>query len=311
MIALIVVLARLAQFVCALVLLGSPLFFIYGLPRRGVGAAETLGWTRPFLGGASAGLLIGAIVALFAQTAAMADSVAEAFKPDALAAVLTDGAFGAAIIARLALTALAILAVVVVKPPRRLWLCLAALGAGVVVSFAWTGHGAADEGIGGALHLASDILHLIAAAVWLGALAAFAILLFRSRGAPPRAEAAALHRALERFAGVGSALVAALLATGLVNSWFLVGPAHVRDLAQTPYGRLLLAKLGLFAVMLGLAGANRFLLAPRLARGLAGGAPTAMALSALRRSVLLETSVAVLVVGVVSWLGTLPPPAAQ
>jgi putative copper resistance protein D len=311
MIGLVVISARLAQFACAMVLFGSPLFFLYGFPQRGVGAAQKLTWPRRFLGGAALVLLISTLVALFAQTAVMADSVAEAFKPDTLAAVLTDGQFGVAILARLALTLLALLALVLSKPSIGLWLTATVLGAGIVASFAWTGHGAADEGAGGALHLVSDVLHLGAAAVWLGALAAFAIVLFQSRQAVLQAELVALHRALEKFSGIGSAVVAILLGTGLVNSWFLVGPSHIADLIRTSYGLLLLAKLGLFAAMLGLAAVNRFMLTPRFGGALASDAPTATAISALRRSVVIETSVAFLVLTLVSVLGTLSPPAAH
>ena len=52
-----------------------------------------------------------------------------------------------------------------------------------MASFAWTGHGAADEGLGGLLRVIGDVFHLIAAAVWVGALAVFALLLFQSRNA--------------------------------------------------------------------------------------------------------------------------------
>jgi copper resistance protein D len=66
------------------------------------------------------------------------------------------------------------------------------------------------------------------------------------------------HRALERFSGVGTVLVGTLVATGLINSWFLVGPENVEGLLGTDYGLLLALKLALFAGMLALAGANRF-----------------------------------------------------
>ena len=120
MLALIVVGARLGQFVCAMVLMGSSLFFLYGLPAKGVGAAAEQAWPRPLLRGVAAVLLVTAVVALFAQTAVMVDSVTEAFKLDNLATVLTDGHFGLAIIARLALTVLALLTLIFMRPSRQL-----------------------------------------------------------------------------------------------------------------------------------------------------------------------------------------------
>ncbi len=305
--ALIVVIARLGQFACAMVLMGAPLFFLYGLPAKGLGAAVEQPWPRPLLRGAAAVLLITAVVALFAQTAVMVDSVTEAFKLENLATVLTSGHFGLAIIFRLALTVLAILALIFMRPSRRLWISTTVLAVGIVASFAWTGHGGADEGLSGLLHVIGDVLHLLAAAVWVGALAAFALLLFQSRNASDD-ELGVLHRALARFSGIGSAVVAVLVATGLINSWFLVGPSHVLEMARGGYGQLLLAKLALFTIMLGLAAANRFLHTPRLGAVLVSQAQTGAALAALRRSVVLETSVAFIVLAIVALMGTLAPP---
>src|SRR3546814_7577933 len=40
-----------------------------------------------------------------------------------------------------------------------------------LATLAWTGHGAADEGLLGWVHLGADITHLLAAGIWVGALA--------------------------------------------------------------------------------------------------------------------------------------------
>ena len=60
------------------------------------------------------------------------------------------------------------------------------------------------------------------------------------------------------------ASVAALLGTGIVNAWILVGSLHA--LLVTEYGRLLMLKLAVFAIMLAFAAVNRFWLTPRLDR---------------------------------------------
>ena len=301
--------ARLAQFACAMILCGAPLVFLYALPARGAGAAAEQPWPRTLLRGAAGLLVLAVAVGLVFQTAAMAGSLRQALDPASLIAVLTGGPFGWAIILRFALALQAFTALAGLKPCRALWAITAATGAGVAASFAWTGHGAADEGPSGLAHLAADVLHLLAAGVWLGALVVFAILLSRKTAA--EAELHGLHRALARFSGIGSAAVAILLATGLVNSWFLVGPAHLAGLVQTPYGLLLLAKVALFAAMLALAAANRFQLTPRLAAALAGRTSATRAVAALRRSVLLETAAAFAVLAVVSVLGTLAPPSSS
>jgi putative copper resistance protein D len=187
---------------------------------------------------------------------------------------------------------------------------LVTLGAVAVASFAWSGHGAATEGPGGLPHLVSDVLHLLAAGVWLGALAALALMVRPGASRSDPGALRALHGALAGFSGVGSAVVAILLLTGLVNSWFLVGLDGVPRLASSPYGVLLIAKLVLFGAMLGLAAANRFRHTPALAAALDAGTAQA-ALPALRRSVALETAAGLGIMLLVSVLGTLAPVAAQ
>jgi putative copper resistance protein D len=77
---------------------------------------------------------------------------------------------------------------------------------------------------------------------------------------------------------------------------------------DTAYGQVLLAKLGVFGAMLALAGANRFLLTPRLSATLDGRGHLRTAVSALRASVLIETALGFVVLAMVAWLGVLPPP---
>ena len=48
-----------------------------------------------------------------------------------------------------------------------------------LASLAWSGHGAASEGFRGTVHLVADIVHLLAAGVWVGPLFALGLLLFR------------------------------------------------------------------------------------------------------------------------------------
>jgi putative copper resistance protein D len=302
-----VVAARLAQFAAGVILFGTPLFLLYGY--RGA-PAQALPWPRRQLGASAMVLLAGALVSLIAQTAMMAGDPAMAFDAETLAAVAGETAFGAAIAARVVLAGLALAAALAMRPGHRLWLALAVLGGAALATFAWTGHGATEEGAAGLVHAAFDILHLLAAGVWLGALMAL-VLVVRPGAATsdPRA-LRALHAALVGFSGVGSAVVAVLLLTGLANSWFLVGLDGLPRLTGSPYGLLLIAKLALFAAMLGLAAANRFRHTPALARALEAGTAEA-ALPALRRSVALETVTGLGVLALVSVLGTLAPIAAQ
>jgi putative copper resistance protein D len=80
-------------------------------------------------------------------------------------------------------------------------------------------------------------------------------------------------------------------------------------LLHSLYGWLLLAKLTLFGAMLLLAAANRWQLTPRLEAAAYGG-DAAAALRHLRLSLLVETGLAILILGLVAALGTLDPLAA-
>ncbi len=132
----------------------------------------------------------------------------------------------------------------------------------------------------------------------------------RSIASRSPADAHVTEHALRRFSGVGVAVVSLLILTGAVNSWFLIGPARWHGLFTTPYGRLLVVKLTLFALMLMLAAANRYGLVPALNASSSSTAPspTFLALKALRLSVILETTLGLLVIAVVAVLGTLAPP---
>lgn len=299
---------RLAQYVGAMVLFGASLFLLYALPRGGPAAASELRWPRPLLL-ASAGLaLIGAAAGLIVQTAVMSGGWAEGLDPANIGLVATQMDLGRASLVRAAALVAALGALTLLRPGRRLWAVISALAAVAVVSLAWLGHGAATEGPGRLAHLASDALHLVAAAAWVGALAGFLALLWPG-AAGSEARQRATHAALHGFSGWGSVIVAVLLATGLINSWYLVGLQGLGRLWTSAYGQLLLLKLALFAGMLALAAANRLRHTPALAAALEEDAPTT-ALSRLRRSLLLETSAGAAVLAVVAWLGTLEPPSA-
>ena len=177
-----------------------------------------------------------------------------------------------------------------------------------LMTLAWTGHGAATEGKLGWLHLGSDISHLLAAGVWIGALFALIFLIFLPFRRMDEAHVQLSHRAFEGFSSIGTLAVGILIASGLVNAWTLVGPEHAGTLFTSLYGRLLLLKIGLFGVMLLLAGANRYFLNPAFARAVAAG-NTRAAIQSLRRSLIAETSAALLILGLVAWLGLLAPPA--
>ena len=299
-----VIALRWLQYGGAVVLLGAPLFLLYSC--RGADGPN-LGWARPTLILAAIVVALGSLAALVAQTAVMAGSLSEAVKPASLSFMITGTALGMAMVVRAAVALLGLVAIVALEPGRVLWGLTVVAGLVITASFAWTGHGAATEGPGGPLHLVADVLHAVAAALWLGALAALTILLLR-RADP---DDLSIHRALHGFAGLGTLAVGLLVLTGLVNSWFLVGPARIGALGASLYGQLLIGKLALFATMLALAAGNRFRLTPGLGSVLASGEDPRQALQQLRRSVVAETLVGGVLLAVVAVMGTLAPPSAM
>jgi len=212
--------------------------------------------------------------------------------------VLSSTRFGLVWTVRLALALL--LCALLLRPAARA-IGLAQLGAaaGLIALLAFVGHAGAKPGPAGELHLASDIVHLVAAGAWLGGLPALAMLLSWSRQGPEPALRDIAVRATSRFSVLGMLCVAALLASGLVNSWNLLGGP--RDLIGTDYGRLVLLKAALFIAMVGIAAVNRFHLTPRIA---AAGARRALA-----RNSLAEAGLGLCVIVFVGALGTMAPTA--
>ena len=162
----------------------------------------------------------------------------------------------------------------------------ALLGAALAVDQAWLGHAATGTGRAGDLMLAADALHALAALAWTGALPMLGLLLASQ-------ERRYADRALDLFATLGLVAVSALLATGVLNASFRI--ASALQLVDTPYGRIVSLKLGLFAAMLLLAWTNRRNAGARLSRRLAWG-------------VALETGFGLLVLCAAALLGVTEPP---
>lgn len=206
-----------------------------------------------------------------------------------MGAVLTGTRFGAVWTARMGMGLL--LALLIFWPATRYFQLL--IAGALLAALAFVSHAGARPDAAGELHVLSDAVHLLAAGCWLGALPALAFVLFTVERAEP------IARVVKRFSTLAVASVTALAATGLLNSWALLGGP--RDLWTTAYGRTLALKLGLFVAMLGIAAVNRFHLTPRLARP--GVRRT------LARNSLAETALGLGVLFLVGVLGTMPPTA--
>ncbi|RFC73438.1 copper resistance protein CopC [Streptomyces sp. AcE210] len=166
---------------------------------------------------------------------------------------------GAALVSRLLLLAAAALFIAVLfgayekrtdpKEKKDLTFGLAIGGAVVAAGLAatWAMAEHASTGIQAGLAMPVDVLHLLSVAAWLGGLTTLLVALYRA----PSIEATAVRR----FSRVAFCAVSTLAATGLYQSWRQVGSWSA--LTGTRYGQLLLLKIGLVAVLVGVAWISR------------------------------------------------------
>ena len=226
--------------------------------------------------------------------------------PAALGYVVQSTSLGIAHVVRAGLAMLGVATLVAWRRKSGELIAILAF-AGAVASFAWSGHGAASEGSLGLLHLAADIAHALAACVWIGALAGFCLLLIR----PSTREDGVTARSLAGFASIGTVTVAVLVITGLINTAFLIGTEGLGRISSSTWGLLLIAKLALFAVMIGLAAHNRFTLTPALSRAITAQADADPSVRRLRISIGLEMMVGFALLGLVAAMGVQMPPASM
>jgi len=299
---------RFALYANLMLLFGLPLFALYALRGAERFQANILPF-RGLVGWLSASGVALSLLSITAMTASMVGVQLLEVDTASISVMIFETPMGNAWLVRIiALFATFAVAFRMIDSKSLPKLTFVTLGSGVALaSVAWTGHGAASEGSAGAAHLIADIIHLLGAGAWLGALAAFSVMLFRSAANLSEDYLRLTHRLLESFSVAGTVTVTLVFGSGLVNSWMLVGPQNVLTLHTTLYGQLLIVKLLLFAVMLALAAANRFRLTPEFNRALNSNG-TSRALAMLRKSLALELSIALIILGLVAWLGKLEPP---
>ncbi|WP_333776393.1 copper resistance CopC/CopD family protein [Streptomyces sp. IBSBF 3136] len=318
--------ARYAAYLAVALLLGTAGFVAYCRPR------DRDHLRRPAL--AAGWVLVAATVALFLLRAPYEEGAGPG-SALGLAALARTAASrpGELLLARLLLLAVAGACALSVRRwrnavPRRAVLTAAAVLA-VALCLTWAAAEHASAGLQVPLAIASATLHLLAMAAWLGGLTA---LLLTLRRTAPEAAAPPAHGALPgaahvatRFSRLAFASVTVLVVTGVYQSWRGLGSWQA--LTGTPYGRLLLAKLAAVTLLLAVASRSR-----RWTARLAEPAPVPLAgrvpqpaggpppppepeppaapqppPDRLRRSVLAEVAVGVVVLVLTTLLTSTPP----
>ncbi|KOV08965.1 copper resistance CopC/CopD family protein [Streptomyces sp. XY533] len=263
---------------------GGPVGIAYGIARYAAYAGFTvlvggaafilLCWRRGAAQRPLQKLVVRAWVTLTAATLAMlvlrtpytgSGRFADVFDLDGLRAVL-ETKTGASLVSRLLLLGAAALFVAVLfgvyarrmqdvtseeedKDTGDLTFGLAIGGAvvagGIAATWALSEH--ASTGIQPGLAMPADILHMLAVATWLGGLSALLVALHKVPGIE--------RSAVRRFSGVAFVSVVVLAVTGVYQAWRQTGSWSA--LTGTEYGRLLLLKVALVAVLLGVAYMSR------------------------------------------------------
>lgn len=298
----LLVAARAIHFGATMLVFGEIVFVasVAGVAWRRTAAASNAGLDRHSFVVCAAALAAGALSGvawLLVEAMQMAGAtIGDVIGNATVVVVLRETEFGHVFLLR-ALLWLALgvsLVAMRTRAPSRMRVCIAvAVAAAYLATLAGAGHAAAaNGGTVRIVHIGADALHLLAAGAWLGALPPLVWCLMHAPSP------SAVLRLAQRFSVLGIACVLVLIASGIVNSLFLVG--SFAALFGTAYGQLLDVKLALFAAMLAIAATNRFRLTPRLASG-------DTSRRSLRRNAMLEIAGGVGIVGIVGALGTMVP----
>jgi putative copper export protein len=212
-----------------------------------------------------------------------------------LSPLATKTRFGVAFVAMTlgyaVVTALVLLAWIL-DQPRLLWPALL-IGIGFATGLSLSGHQGVEPNSTFLTGLA-DYLHLVAAILWVGGLVALATCVWPL--APDLRRQAFLG-----FSRIATVLVAVLVLAGTYLS--LSRLPQLSDLWTTSYGHALIAKISIVCVALSWGAVHHFFVAPRLERGEMPGA--------VRRSLIGESAIAILVLLVAAVLVNAKPPAVK
>jgi putative copper resistance protein D len=294
--------SRFLHYAALTILFGVAAFPLYnGQTPAPSGASAFFAWSRRVQITAAAVALVSGFAWLGFVATTMSGNLASLFDGHVLWLVISTTDFGGVWAPHLGLILLALLLLLPKEESSELRWAVLALSAVALTSIADTGHSGAENGPRAGMHIAADAAHLLSAGVWIGALAVLTRMVVIAMRRNSDDDLKTLNHSLLRFSGIGPAVVAVLMLSGIYN------PGFLSSLSST-YGQVLLAKLLLFVIMLALAAANRFWLTARLGRAMQSGTDLQGATQALKASIFAETALAALVLMAVGWLGTLAPP---
>lgn len=238
-------------------------------------------------------LFLSAVAWLGFEAGYMGEGWGDVLNPATIWLVVTATGFGQAWIANLILGLLAVVVAHWLGPRRGAVLAVVAtlsLGA-----LAFVGHAVDQSGNLLPLSESSQVIHLLSSGFWFGSLLSLVLVLRQMRDPRYTLES---DQALRRFSGLGHLAVALALASGLVNSWFILRNSPLT--LTSMYQLLLLIKVALVGTMCILALINRYVFMPRIPNDGPG-------MQQLRNGTVAELVVGTGVIALVSVLGLLSP----
>ncbi len=247
-----------------------------GVRRR----VPVVGWVMAFAGTLAGFGLYGA--------SAVAGTISDAISPEVWGRV--DGTQTG----RMALVRVGLLVVLAVLLWRRessgtMWWRQAAVAAaiGALVTLPAAGH--PSSATPKALYVLLDTVHLVSIVVWMGGLALFAL------GSRTWLDSEPVSRAVRIFSRSATVLVPVIVITGALQTYELAG--GIETLTDSSWGRTLLVKLSIVAVVVAIGAVSRWLL-----QNVGAGS--------VRRTVVVEAVLGILVLALTASLVTQPPAAA-
>ena len=177
------------------------------------------------------------------------------------------------------------------------------LGLMLLLSISLTSHAATE--LHPLLPILDDWLHLLGMSIWFGGLVHLITGLMLLRKMRELTQTGIASKVAARFSAVALPSVVVIGITGVYSATLRVGTASA--LFGNLYGDTFLIKQGVVAILLVIAGINFLVISPRLERDDLLGVPATAHVRQFRRSVLIETIVAGILLASVSLMTYLPP----
>jgi putative copper resistance protein D len=291
--------AHYIQVTAAMLLFGGALFPFYAGFGGGSPSPRTME-------GLAVVLCLAVAVAVGLKIVDLTGDPASLFDASELKGFFLETSFGAIWLLRFALSLAAVAVALGLRPgpgqrseERARPALLLLLSGLILLSNAGAGHAQALVSTPSTLTaIAWEGLHLLAAGAWIGGLLPLLVSIGGSSGA-----AGGSLKVLRSFSFHGQWMVGLLLLGGFATLAVLMGAwgVTVQALSASLYGDTLIVKHSLIAVMVVVAGVNRFILLPRLETG-------RVRIADIRWTISLECVLAALVIAAAITLSQTPPP---